>query len=238
MAEAILITHAGAEKITRADLELIPTPERTETFQPINHFHLINQLEEALAFRHISIVREEYAVTPDGMKLFGALEVDSETEHFRFAIGIRNANDRSMRLGIVAGTRTVVCDNLLFRGDFEPVLAKHSKKFDLTEALCLGVDRIQRGWEPLRQQIEYWMCREITDEFAKLVLYDAFVERKLKVSPKLLAVAHDHYFKDERFPKKTFYRLSNCLTSAIKELSPAKHFEAAAKVGVFLNTYN
>lgn len=98
---------------------------------------------------------DEYAVSPDGMKLFGLLELNSEYEDVRFAIGLRNANDKSMRLGMVAGCRVFVCDNMTPSGDFKPLLAKHTKNFDLTESLALGVDRIQRNWQSLRAAIDF-----------------------------------------------------------------------------------
>lgn len=33
-------------------------------------------------------------------------------------------------------------------GDFTPVLAKHTKSFNLIDTLSVGVDRIQRNFEP------------------------------------------------------------------------------------------
>ncbi len=98
----------------------MPIPPSTDTFKPIAHAALIDELENSLAFRHISIVRDEYAVSPDGMRLFGLLELNAEYEGVRFAIGLRNANDKSMRLGMVAGYRVFVCDNMALSGDFKP----------------------------------------------------------------------------------------------------------------------
>lgn len=37
-----------------------------------------------------------------------------------------------------------------------PVLAKHSKSFNLVETLSVGVDRIQRNFEPLQRKVEHW----------------------------------------------------------------------------------
>jgi hypothetical protein len=39
-------------------------------------------------------------------------------------------------------------------GAFTPVLAKHSKNFSLVNAVSIGVDRMQRNFEPLAQRIE------------------------------------------------------------------------------------
>ena len=44
--------------------------------------------------------------------------------------------------------RVFVCDNMAFHVDFTPVLAKPSKHFNLQDALAVGIDRIQRNFEP------------------------------------------------------------------------------------------
>jgi hypothetical protein len=38
---------------------------------------------------------------------------------------------------------------LAFAGDFTPVLAKHSKSFSLVDCISVGVDRMQRNFEPM-----------------------------------------------------------------------------------------
>ena len=189
---ATLMTHAGASKVTRLELAAIQPPEATATFQPIAHARLIDQLEEALSFRHIEITREEFAVTQDGMKLFGLLELNSEHEGVRFAIGLRNANDKSMRLGMVAGYRVFCCDNMALSGDFKPLLAKHSKNFDLVESISMGVDRIQRDWQPLRQAIDLKRQYTLTDQEAQSMIYRTFVAERVPV--KLLKAVHQEYF--------------------------------------------
>ena len=49
-----------------------------------------------------------------------------------------------------------VCDNMMFKGDFTPVLHKHTSRLDLIELLSVGVDKMQRNFDPLKQQIEDW----------------------------------------------------------------------------------
>src|SRR6266496_1891790 len=39
-------------------------------------------------------------------------------------------------------------------GVFTPVLGKHTKSFNLIDTLAIGVDRIQRSFEPMRRQVE------------------------------------------------------------------------------------
>lgn len=66
------------------------------------------------------------------------------------------------------------------------MLAKHSKSFALIDCISVGVDRMQRNFEPVRKQVEAWQRSELTDVTAKVVIYEAFVEGKLE-APKHLA---------------------------------------------------
>src|SRR2546425_9572520 len=63
-----LIAHCGTKKISRDELRNLPVPEATKTHKPISHHELVGSLVETLAFRHIHVVRDEYAVSADGMK--------------------------------------------------------------------------------------------------------------------------------------------------------------------------
>jgi hypothetical protein len=233
-----LMAHAGTSKVTRLELADLPVVPETDTFKPIAHHLLIQQLEEALAFRHIQIVRDEYAVSADGMRLFGLLELDAEYEDLRFAIGLRNANDKSMRLGMVAGYRVFVCDNMALSGDFKPLLAKHTKNFDLIESLSTGVDRIQRGWQPLREAIQYKRLHELHDDSARVMIYKAFMENRFPVT--LMKSVHRHYFAPEHdaFKPRTVWSMENAFTSAFKELKPVRQYEVTAKLGKYLGPYN
>src|SRR5712692_4132115 len=158
-------------KIGRQELEQIPVPEATLTHKPVPHHVIVEALVETLSFRHIGVVNEEYAVSFDGMKMFGVLDLETQMEGCRFSIGIRNSHDKSLRLGLTAGLRVFVCSNMAFSGEFTPVLAKHTKSFNLIDTLAVGVDRIQRSFEPMRRQVEDWRQAQITDERAKLILY-------------------------------------------------------------------
>src|SRR6266852_526748 len=110
-------------KLGRAELSQIPVPEATATHKPVPHHNIVESLVETLSFRHIGVVDEEYAVSNDGMKMFGVLDLETQMEGCRFSIGIRNSHDKSLRLGLTAGLRVFVCSNMAFSGEFATVLA-------------------------------------------------------------------------------------------------------------------
>jgi hypothetical protein len=164
MSETSTLIGYSGRTIGREELTLVPTPPAMETHRPIPHHEIVQALVETLGFRHIGVVHDEYAVSPDGMKAFGVLDLETEMEGCRFSIGLRNSHDKSMRLAMTCGYRVFVW---AFAGDFTPVLAKHSKSFSLIDCISVGVDRMQRNFEPMRKQVEAWQGSELTDVTAK-----------------------------------------------------------------------
>ena len=136
---------------------------------------------------------------------------------------------------MVEATRCPEFGNIV-SGVFTPVLAKHSKSFSLIDCVSVGVDRMQRIFEPMRKQVEAWQRFELTDLTAKVVIYEAFVEGRLEAPKHVARTVHDVYFepKYEEFRSRTIWSLSNALTSVFKELDPIPQFKATAKLGEFL----
>ncbi len=121
-------------------------------------------------------------------------------------------------------------------GVFTPVLAKHSKSFSLIDCISVGVDRMQRNFEPMRKEVELWQKSELTDVSAKVVIYEAFVEGKWQLPNILLAPSMT--CTSNRGTRSSDRERSgvspNAFTSAFKELDPIPQFEATAKLGEIL----
>src|SRR5260370_21962949 len=108
--------------------------------------------------------------------------------------------------------------------------------FPLIDCIAVGVDRMQRHFEPMRKRVEAWQRSELTDVTAKVVIYEAFIEGGLEAPKHLARTVHDLYFepKYEEFRPRTIWSLSNAFTSAFKELQPIPQFKTTAKLGEFL----
>ncbi len=96
-------------------------------------------------------------------------------------------------------------------GAFTPVLAKHSKSLNLLDSISVGVDRMQRNFEPMQKQVELWRQSELTDVTAKMIIYQAFIESELEVPRHLGRRVHDLYFNPQydEFKPQTLARVSN-----------------------------
>lgn len=235
----VLIADRGTQLITREQLALISTPPVTRTYKPVSHIQLVQALTETLSFRKISVVNDEYAITKDGRKMFGLLELSEEFTGCRFALGIRNAHNRTMCLAMTVGLKVLVCSNMAFQGDFIPIRIKHSNKLELFECASIAVDRMQRNFQPLKTQVERWKEDFISNEEARLIIYDAFIGKKLPLPMSLMPQVHSNYFKPEisDFKEPNLWCLSNAFTSAFKELSPVRKFELTGKLAEYLTRF-
>jgi hypothetical protein len=88
------------------------------------------------------------------------IDLETSFDGCRFAIGIRNANNKRFRLSCTVSLRVFVRHNLAFQGDYSAVLAK----------------RMQRNFEPMRRQVESCRTQQLSAEAAKLTIYRAFME--------------------------------------------------------------
>jgi hypothetical protein len=231
------LSHARSVLIGRQDLTDLPMPEPTATHYPIAHSRLVETLAETLHFRHLDIVSEEYAVSQDGMRFFGVLTLNVEEAGVRIALGLRNSHDKSFSLGLTVGRRVLVCDNLALFGDYAPVMRKHTKGVEIEAILAVAVDRMQRNFEPIRRQIDFFRGADLSDQRAKLIIYDAFLGGQADLPKHLGGVVHEHYFTPRYpdFEPRTLWSLENAFTSALKELEPVARLKAVGRLAPFLS---
>ncbi len=50
------------------------------------------------------------------------------------------------------------------------MVAKHTKHLSLVDILSVAVDRMQRNFEPMKNELEAWKATRIPHEAAKLVM--------------------------------------------------------------------
>src|ERR1700682_5725249 len=232
-----LISHVDTTRVPREALLTLLTPEPTATHVPIPHHRLVTTLHETFAMRRVNVAHEDYAVSKDTNRFFGVMTLETEEGGVRFAVGVRNSHEKSISVGLVAGYRVMVCDNMAFFGQGVAIARKHTRRLALEDTVALAVEKIQRTFEPMRKQIAAFRATELADDDAKVVIYRAFIERKLDVPKHLAPDVHDLYFQPKypEFEPRTLWSLANAFTSAFQTLEPIPRFQATTKLTGFLD---
>lgn len=236
MTQANLMTHAGAQRVTRQELRGIATPLSTPTHRPIAHTELVDVLDRKLADAGYAIVREQFAVMAGGMRLFGTLDLECQSATAYagtgLALGFRHANDKHMALSIVAGARVFVCDNMALSGDVKLFRNPHrhgvmDRLGDSLGEFCLRT--LPTQFAVLGDRFDRWAHAGLTDRDAKVLIYDALARGI--VPARLRADVHTAYFDADALgyqdsAPRTKLGLHNAFTRSLKALNPAPAYTA------------
>lgn len=217
----LMVGTKGSRFINRSELFNLETPPATSTWQPVAHSDFVRKLLDGLWERRLSVLDEKYAVSADGFKLYGLITLYDEYAGVNYAVGLRNSNDKSTRLSLAVGYVVKVCTNGMVHGEYQPLTAKHTAKFNLDDSLCLGIDRIKRSFLGLSGAIDRKRETSLTEGRAQELVYKAFMQYKLPVS--LLNTVHKELFISpsyEEFKPLNLWSLENSFTTAFKKLQP------------------
>lgn len=117
--EARLAAHRDTVRVDEAVVRAIPAPKFTGSWHPHSHATVLNCMAWATKEMGLEVSRKEYSLNAAGSKMFGVWQVKEKgTEEACLAMGIRNSVDKSMAVGLCAGERVFVCDNLVLSSDF------------------------------------------------------------------------------------------------------------------------
>src|SRR5271170_7534797 len=181
-ATAILSAHKNTEVVTRETLRALPTVIGTDSFKPVAHIELIETFERQFNDRGINIVREQFAISKNGMRLFGTFDLTlNGVDGMAAALGFRTANNRTMALQGIAGMRVFVCDNMAFSGETIVLRRRHTSGLNLLDEIVDALDQYEIHYAKLKLEIGDLQNYTMTDTGAKILLHDIFAKQIMPV---------------------------------------------------------
>lgn len=210
--------------VTREQLRKVKTPKATETWTPIPHDFIVQQVEHTIAGGDLEITDESYVLARDGQRMFGVLDLRSRADRdYGLAVGIRNSHDQSFPVSLLLGGRVFVCSNLSFMGEVT-VQTKHTKRVmdRLPGLVCATADRLiqQRGLQDKRfaaykstgiekqKEAAWLMLKAIRSDVIPTRCIDSLMERWEKPT------------HDEFAASWNAWRMFNAVTEVLKDTSP------------------
>jgi len=128
----------------------VPTPDATKTFRPVPHGELINSLRYACKTVGIGIRSEEFTLAHRGARLFGTftLEPFMRGNGREFTLGFRQGLNKSLSIGVCAGMKVIVCDNMMFDGEFIE-FRKHTSGLDDAELVRIAINAVTQSMKKM-----------------------------------------------------------------------------------------
>lgn len=157
-------------KVTADELLTVATPAATDSFTPIGHAYLVDQMREAVARAGYGIKDEEHALARMGQRYFGGFVITGknlDATDRQLVVGLRNANDKSFAASVCIGNRMLVCENLCFSSDIK-LARRHTTNIlrDIPEVLSKAIGMLVSHFTDMESRIERYKTIELNDEQA------------------------------------------------------------------------
>lgn len=228
MKDGTLMLHCGGKACTRDELDLIPLPEKTATYQPVSHYTLTKKLLTISQdiMTGFVLAGEKYGIARDGNQLFAVLQFRNAHEDMGLALGFRNSYDKSMAVGFACGASVFVCDNLALTGDIV-VMKKHTKSVweELEERAISSCYRAMQNYRQVVLDAEMLKGLPMDTDAGFSHLGRLYGHDLL--SPRQMPVAKEQWLKPKHdvFAPRTGWSLYNAVTEALKSCAPTDIME-------------
>src|SRR5262245_2432996 len=220
---ASLMLHAGGWSAGHDDLSAVPLPPSTDSYVPVPYRRLIEEVKLQLPRFGLSVSREEYGLAREGRQMFGVLSCRNgrPDADYCLAIGLRSSYDRSLSVGLVAGSRVFCCDNLAFSGDVQAA-RKHTVHVlrDLPDMVYRMLSQVCDQRSRIDQEIGAMKARVVTAREAHHLMVEG-LRRRAITGAKLPKVLREwERPQHPEFQPRTAWSLFNAFTEVQKAASP------------------
>lgn len=218
-----LCLHRGSREVPVELVHSTPTPAADGAHHPIAHGLVLDIVRNRIGAQGLAIMKEQHALSPDGARYFGCLELDmrSDDGSMAYSVGVRNTHDRSYAAALVLGTRVFVCDNLAFSG--EVLLGrKHTRHIerDLPELVNTGFRALRAERIRHEDRILAYRSADLTNKDAHDLIVRAIGYDKVVPPTQFLAVLNA--WNTPEFPEfepRTVWSLVNAFTQVVRDKS-------------------
>lgn len=206
---------------SKTTLAEVKVPRKTETYTPVSHMELVNALLEQIDKAGLKIKDEKYSLNRQGMQMFGNFTIEAGNAEQDINIGFRNSYDKSMQLGFVAGSRVIVCSNLMFSGEFKSVhMHKGEIAAELGKVAEDAVNSLSANFKSILADTKKLKAKKVDQALINELIGNLFLEQEL-ISVTQLGIIRDEIKAQKLFKADTVWDIYNHTTEALKK-SPVR----------------
>lgn len=174
-----------------------------------------------------------FALAREGSQMFGVLTCvnGKPSADYALAIGLRNSYDRSLSVGLVAGTRVFCCDNLAFSGEVK-MQRKHTVHVfrDLPDLIYRMLSQVSSMRGRIEEEVVQMKAEVLGPHRAHHLMVEAVRANVLPASrlPKVIEAWEKP--RHEVFVPRTVWSLFNAFTVTQKDSPPRAQIEGSLRL--------
>ena len=227
------LTLMEGHRVAKAELDLIPIPQETDTYKPISHYQLTDLILTVSqdVLKDYVLVGENYGLARKGNQLFACLSFKGESSEMALSVAYRNSYDKSMTFGMAFGAQVYICENLALTGDIV-VMKKHTKTVweTLEDTVIANIFKAQKHYQKVIVDSEGLKARCLENKQAFQLMGLLFGNEI--VSPRQITVLRDQWLRPaySDFQPRNAWSFLNSTSEALKSSPPnlaiEKHIRA------------
>jgi hypothetical protein len=225
--------HTGGWEATKADLAAVPVPEATASYHPVPYGRFVEEVELHIPRFGLRVESSQFALAREGHQMFGVLTCvnGKPTDGYALAIGLRNSTDRSISVGMTAGSHVLCCSNLAFSGEVT-MQRKHTVHVfrDLPDLIYKMLAQVSSMRSRIDGEIAAMKVRELPPAHAHHLMVEAIRRNVLPASrlPKVIEAWDEP--RHEEFKPRTAWSLFNAFTEVQKGSGPRAQMEGSLRL--------
>jgi hypothetical protein len=228
-----LVVHRGGWEATKADLASVPVPEPTPSYHPVPYGRFVEEVELHVPRFGLKVESGAFALAREGKQMFGVLTCTNghNASDYALAIGVRNSYDRSLSVGLVAGTRVFCCDNLAFSGEVK-MQRRHTVNVfsDLPDLIYRMLSQVSTMRSRIDGEIEEMKVRELPPAHAHHLMVEAIRANVVPASRLPLVLEAWEEPEHDEFTPRTAWSLFNAFSEVQKGAGPRAQMEGSLKL--------
>jgi hypothetical protein len=243
-----VITHTkGDVRVQRYELLFEATPKPTPTWFPVPHSDVAEAVTSTLESRGFAIQNESWILAKRGLRLFGVLDLsvpltrnDAPGKGATISIGVRSSFDKKIPLGIVAGSRVMVCSNLAFSGEIS-YKRRHTRNGlnDFRRQIEESIDRIPAFQSLETARFESWMNHELSQTQADalvLALFESGIIGLRQFKPVIDELRKPSF--EDFAGRLTVWSLFNRITTGLRNRAEQRGISHASETSQIIRAMN
>ena len=237
------MTTQPVKRAKEKEVISVPEPKFTKSWHPISHKRVIKALEKGCKSEGIGIVKRDYSLGRDGLKMFGVWDLDIKNKKMGYSLGFRNSLDKSFAVGICAGTSVFVCSNMMFSGEFIEFKRHTSglddeRLFEVTESAIGGaiiqIKELKKWHKGLRK---VWM----DEDEKKCMVYDMVTQNVFsggKIQQYLTHLEEEKALLKDKDSMTSLYNMHGAATRLMRNWNLLKVSDSTKRLKMVCDDYH
>lgn len=214
----------------------VPVPEKTETYSPVSHQHIVEEIQENIDKTNLIINNIDYRAANKGEEVVGYMDLIADSVEFNYRIAFQNSYNKSRPIAFVGGTSVMICSNGMIVGETQFV-RRHTGTViqELDEKIKHVLGDLERDLIIAEKHSKQMKQIELNETATAELCGRFLMEQEIITSSQLSIIRHQLKNPDHAvFADPNLWSLYNHTTHALKKTHPYNYLDSYTKLHQFV----